>query len=423
MNRFNNIAVIGAGISGLTIARLIDKESSVTIFETSNRPGGLIKCDKINGCLFHTCGGHVWNTKNEEVSNFFWKHFNRETEFIKSDRNSTIFMPDGSIVPYPIENHLFKLGENSLKQIISELIAISNAQDDALEYADFEDFLIKRFGRTLYELYFRPYNEKIWRTDLYKIPISWLEGKLPMPTPEEIFYNNILKIEEKSFVHSTFWYEKENGSQFIADRLSENLNIIYDSHIEKMTYTSNKWMINGSLFDAVIYTGNIRELPMALNGVDIGLFNDEILSLESHGTTTVFCALDKNPYSWIYLPDSKYNAHRIICTGNFSESNNTSGKFTGTIEFTDYLSYDDIIHQLKLIPLHPEYITHKFNPTTYPIQNSGTRKMISALKQKLSESNLFLCGRFAEWEYFNMDKAMESAIRLSLMLNNRQWIS
>lgn len=412
MKKFKNIAVIGAGIAGLTIARLFDKETYVTVFETSNRPGGLIKCDRINGSLFHTCGGHVWNTKNEGVSDFFWKHFNRETEFIKSDRNSTIFMPDGNNISYPIENHLFKIGGGDLKQIISELIAINNVQDETIGYTDFEDFLIKRFGRTLYELYFRPYNEKIWRTDLKKIPLSWLDGKLPMPTPEEIFFNNILKVEEKSFVHSTFWYEKENGSQFIADRFSENLNIIYESHIEEMTYTSNKWMINGDVFDAVIYTGNLRDLPKALDGVELGLFNDEISSLESHGTTTVFCALDKNPYSWIYLPDPKYYAHRIICTGNFSKSNNATGQFTGTIEFTDYMSYEDILHQLKLIPLQPQYITHRFNPTTYPIQKLGTREMISALKKKLSESNLFLCGRFAEWEYFNMDKAMESALNL-----------
>lgn len=65
-----------------------------------------------------------------------------------------------------------------------------------------------RFGNTLYDIYFQPYNEKVWRRDLTQVPLSWLEGKLPMPTVEEMIYNNINHIEEKQFVHSTFWYEK-----------------------------------------------------------------------------------------------------------------------------------------------------------------------------------------------------------------------
>lgn len=76
-------------------------------------------------------------------------------------------------------------------------------------------------------MYFQPYNEKVWRRDLTKVPLSWLEGKLPMPTVEEMIFNNIKKVEEKKFVHSTFFYAKNHGSQFIADRFAEGLNIQY----------------------------------------------------------------------------------------------------------------------------------------------------------------------------------------------------
>ena len=135
--------------------------------------------------------------------------------------------------------------------------------------------------------------------------------------------------------------------------------------------------------------------------------------MEYHGTTTVFCEIDKNPYSWIYLPDTKYDAHRIICTGNFSATNNVHPRSTGSIEFTDEKKYDSILEQLSPMPLHPRYITHKYNRLTYPIQHSYTRKMIAALQDHLHNDNLFLCGRFAEWEYYNMDKAMESALKVA----------
>lgn len=51
------IVVIGAGVSGLSIARLlVDGGNKVTVIEKENKPGGLIKCDNINGCLYHKVG-------------------------------------------------------------------------------------------------------------------------------------------------------------------------------------------------------------------------------------------------------------------------------------------------------------------------------------------------------------------------------
>ncbi|EXZ03053.1 hypothetical protein M072_4591 [Bacteroides fragilis str. DS-208] len=39
--------------------------------------------------------------------------------------------------------------------------------------------------------------------------------------------------------------------------------------------------------------------------------------------------------------------------------------------------------------------------------------MISSIKSSLEGDNLFLLGRFAEWEYYNMDAAMEAALDLA----------
>ena len=64
------------------------------------------------------------------------------------------------------------------------------------------------------------------------------------------------------------------------------------------------------------------------------------------------------------------------------------------------------------MPYHPEYLSHKFNPYTYPIQTHSTRRMIRQLKHELSKSNFYFTGRFADWEYYNMDAAMAAAMQL-----------
>lgn len=367
----------------------------------------------VNGNLFHTCGGHVFNSKRQDVLDYFWSFFNQDDEFTKADRNSVVFFSNEFHVPYPIENHAYFFDDRTIENIIDDIIKMFS---DKSTPRNFEEFLIGRFGKTLYELYFCPYNQKIWKCDLSDVSLTWLEGKLPMPTPQEILFNNIKKVEEKKFVHSSFWYEKKGGSQFIADRFAQGLNIRYSSEVQNIERVDNFWYVNGDSYDIVVFCGNIKELPSIMpNCSQIEKYASQIENLKYHGTTSVFCEIDANPYSWIYLPNSNYDAHRIICTGNFSKSNNAinSNRITGTIEFTDFIDEGEILLQLKDIPLNPYFLTKKFNKYTYPIQDNNTRSMLRELKNELQPLHFYTVGRFADWEYYNMDVAIGAAMNLS----------
>lgn len=405
------IAIIGAGISGLSIAQMLKDDHELSIFEADSRAGGMIKCDTVNGNLFHRTGGHVFNTKRRDVLDWFWKHFDKEKEFTKAQRNSAVSMEDGLTIPYPIENHAYMLGENKLKTIIEDWLSIANSSNQ--EPANFEEFLRGRFGETLYKLYFQPYNYKVWRRSLTQIPLSWLEGKLPMPTVSEMIYNNINHVKEQTFVHSSFYYPLKGGSQFLANRLAEGLPVKYNTPVCNIEKAEKSWKINEEQFDKVIFCGNIKQLPSLLKEQAVMKAHKKMIDgLESHGTTSVFCEISANDYSWIYLPSNKHKSHRIICSGNFSANNNTQGILTASIEFTDFMSKEDILDNLNRIPYHPKYLAHHYEQYTYPIQNSTTREMITTLKKNLQKENIYLLGRFAEWEYYNMDVAIGAALDL-----------
>lgn len=417
------IAIIGAGVSGLSAAHFLNDKYEVTVFEKDDRPGGLIKCRRVNGSLFHTCGGHVFNSKRQDVLDWFWSKFMRDEEFSKADRNSCVFMDKGDSslehidIPYPIENHMYLFDETIQKSFYKDLDEIDSVKGVNAKFTDYDsfgNFLRWRFGKTLYNLYFEPYNKKVWRRDLNSVPMSWMEGKLPMPTTQEMRENNANKVEEKAFVHSSFWYEKVNGSQFLADKLAEGLDIKYNTDITSLIYHEGKWKVNGASFDKVIFCGNIKDLVKMVDGINVNEYKDSIEKLEYHGTTAVFCEIDKNPYSWIYQPSRKHESHRIICTGNFSKTNNSEdlpdNRMTATIEFTDAISQEDIIDNLSRIPLNPKYIEHKYNKYTYPIQDANTRQLIKNLKSSMKVFGLYFTGRFADWEYYNMDVAMGAAM-------------
>ena len=114
--------IVGAGISGLSIGQVLKEYGhDVQLFEADSRPGGMVKCDRVHGHLFHRTGGHVFNTKRQDVLDWFWSHFDKKDEFTMADRNSVVSMADNTIIAYPIENHAYQLSDEMMKNFINDI--------------------------------------------------------------------------------------------------------------------------------------------------------------------------------------------------------------------------------------------------------------------------------------------------------------
>ena len=276
-------------------------------------------------------------------------------------------------------------------------------------------------GETLYDCYFGPYNQKIWNIDLNKVPLDWLEGKLPMPKVEDTLLNNILKKEEVNMVHSTFYYPVRDGSQFIINRLAEGLDINLSYEVTAIKHQDGVIIINNGehAADVLVYCGDVRKLHSIVKIEDACLAASlmAVKDLASNGTSNVLCETDDNDISWLYLPENKFKAHRIIYTGNFSETNNGSGhRKTCVVEFSGAYQKQEIMNELKLLPGNLKAISFNYEPNSYIIHEKDTKSKISTLKKQLEKYNIFLLGRFAEWEYYNMDKCIEGAMELKKIL-------
>lgn len=404
----SRIAVIGGGISGVSAARILSEKHEPTVFEAQSKPGGLVRCDRIEDNLYHRVGGHVFNAKNPKVHEWFWQFFDRDREFLKAERNAQILIKD-RYVGYPIEDHLFQMDATTVERVVEELIQ----KDEDFAPRNFAEFLQHQFGPTLFSLYFKPYNEKIWKQDLSQISLEWLEGKLPMPEVEHILLHNILRKEESEMVHSQFFYAQSGGSQFIIDRLSEGLDIQINSPVKSFERNEKgEWLIHGQAFDHVVYTGDLRKLQAAIQ-----LYLPEleaVQDLASNGTSSVFCECDPTDISWLYLPDPSIKAHRIIYTGTFSADNNRgSDRITCVVEYSGWVSEEERRQELSRLPGNLKPLDYNYEANSYVIQKPDTAAKVHAARQALKAQDFHILGRFGEWEYYNMDKAIEAAMRIS----------
>ena len=411
------LAIVGTGITGLSSGQLLKDKFDVTLFEKAPLAGGLIKCERIQDSLFHRVGGHVFNSRRTDVLDWFWGFFDRDNEFLKANRNAKIWM-GGKLIGYPLENYLFQLDRPVVDAILDDLLKI-NASGPAKkpdEYPHFEAFLKGNFGETLYNLYFKPYNQKIWNTDLSQVPLGWLDGKLPMPNLKQMLMSNIIKQEEGDMVHATFYYAKEEGSQFIVNRLAEGQNVRTGSPIKTLEKTASGWLVNGEAFDKVIFTGDVRDLSgMLVNpSSDVAEAAVAVKNLPSNGTSNLFCETDPTDISWLYLPDADIQAHRIIYTGTFAPSNNRgSQRMTCVVEFSGKHDRAFMEEQVKRLPGNLKGLDHNYEPNSYVVQQADTRANIQRLKDLMEPQGFFLAGRFAEWEYHNMDKAIEASMAVA----------
>src|SRR5258705_129283 len=167
--------VLGGGPAGLTAGYLLGKSGrEVVVFEAEDQVGGLAKTVEIDGYRFDL-GGHRFFTEVTEVDDLW--HEILGDEFLRRPRMSRIYW-NNRYLDYPLRGGdvIRKLGPVELARCMASYLRAAAKRGKVDE--SLEDWVTNRFGKRLYQLFFKSYNEKVWGVPPSEIRAEWAAQRI-----------------------------------------------------------------------------------------------------------------------------------------------------------------------------------------------------------------------------------------------------
>ncbi len=505
------VLVIGAGPAGISFAdKLIElsDEFSITIIEKSQYIGGISKTVNFEGNRIDI-GGHRFFSKSDEVMHWWAQKFPVSIEDTKQDielkyQGKTRGIPDGFRIANAKEqetsnvllvrnrksriihekklyDYPLKLNKKTLMNIgIAKLIQVSlsyiKSKAKSSEPKSLEEFIISRFGNTLYKMFFESYTEKVWGRHPSEISAEWGAQRIKGLSIRKIFQDvatksfaklkkeNQIDISQKKVETSLiekFLYPKYGPGQiweFVANELkqNENVTIHMNSKITKIKvyaesekvdvqYSNTQGSVSILSCDYVISTMPISQLveSLTINGKGTELsastidsarklpYRDfitvGILLLNFHGPKGE--TLDD---TWLYVQEPNVKVGRIQIFNNWSPFmvNNKEHKWVGLEYFCQQgdelwsMSTDQLIElainelcELGLC-IESDFLkgTVLKEEKTYPAYFDSYSDINSIKEELVRIKPLFLIGRNGMHKYNNQDHSMLTAFRTAELL-------
>jgi protoporphyrinogen oxidase len=431
------IAILGAGVSGLALARfLIDAgypRHDVQLFEAAAHAGGLCASKTVDGFTYDVTGGHILYSKDAEAMRWMKAQAGGEDAFVLRQRHTKIRFGD-RFVHYPFENGLGDLPPQANFECLKGYVEAwhRRALDGTQAPADFAGWVRWRFGDGIAAHFMTPYNEKIWKRDLCELSSDWVAGRVP-DAPIEDVLRAAVGIRTEGYVHQAhFYYPKRGGFQAITDGIGSGVRdrVRLATPVTEVRHNGAAWRVNGEDFDRVVCTLPLGDVPGILRDVPADVAA-AMRGLQFNSITCILLALERPEHpdlSWVYLPHPEQGpTNRVTYMSNYSPGNAPAGKTSFLCEVTHRPGEtpgpeleQEVIAGLEHAGLvRREEILFSDRTTTrhaYIVFDHGFAERRRAALDWLEQQGIAPLGRFGRYDYDNSDQCVIKARALAQRL-------
>jgi protoporphyrinogen oxidase len=428
------VAVIGAGPAGITAAYQLSKEiSSVDLYEAGPSVGGLAKSVELWGQTVDI-GPHRFFSSDTRV-NSLWLEVVKE-DYAMVNRLTRILYKN-NLYYYPIKalDALSKLGlfEAARCMLSFGMERIFPTRDKST----FEGWVRSRFGKRLYEIFFKTYSEKLWGIQCNELDADFAAQRIKKLSLWEAAKAALFGDKNKK--HKTlvdeFAYPLE-GTGMVYNRM-ENLikekggNVFLKTPVKRVIVeggvAKGLELENG---EVKYYDHIISSMPITLLVSRIDEAPEQIKNLNAQlrfrNTIIVFVEVDATNLfedNWLYVHSTDLRTGRITNFRNWVPQ--LYKDKTTSILALEYWCYDEddfwkwtdeqlnklgeeeirktgLIGDAKILHAHTYRI-----PRCYPVYSKGYKEILNPVEQYLSSiQHLHVIGRYGAFKYNNQDHSI-----------------
>ncbi|AHF00203.1 FAD-dependent oxidoreductase [Thioalkalivibrio paradoxus] len=404
------IAILGAGISGLSLGWLLSKIGKrVTLFEATDRIGGLARTFEWHG-IPCDIAPHRLYTRDRELIGMI----GALVPLREHRRNSRILMRD-RVVQDPINpiELLLRFDRRTGARLLWGYLTRPNLPEDS-----FESLALNRYGRGLYDVFFEPYTRKMFGVPPSRISVAWGREKL-----RSSGLLDAIRRRSKTFF-STFHYPAEGGYGRIAEAMHARIHgdVRLEAGVTGIERTGNR-------VTAVVYrrAGAMHRfecdrvfstLPASVLGRMLG----EEIPLRFRHIQLVYLYVKRPrvmPYQWVYFGDADVVINRMAEFRNFHDPSSGGDGTVLCAEVTADTSrpVEDVLAALERYRLldRSEVDDVLVLPESfgYPVYDRGFEVAKTQAEAAFSRyGNLHRVGRNAEFRHIEVDEDLESAIEM-----------
>ena len=447
------VVILGGGACGLSAAWELSRNGkNVVVIEAESSLGGLCRTIRYKGFNFDL-GGHRLISKNNGLLNKISELMG--DELLVSERTSAIRL-NGMEFQYPLsagdilQQTDLRFAARAFMDYAYQSIykKLKRTPDDS-----FEDWIINRFGNTLFNTFFKDYTSKLWGVPSSKLSSDWAAERISLLN----LWDVILRLcgREKNTPRTyrkTFFYPKQGIGQifeYIGKEVKKNGgNVILNAAFKRLLLDG--YNIKGVIYDRngksvsvycdlVISTIPITDLFYSLDKSGVCQdFNGALNALRYRSLRFLNILIDKSNISrntWTYIPEGKYIMTRIQEPKKRSPHNAPDGKTSLILEIpcfyndevwnmSDNLLFNRCIDDLsKLgIEIKSKVIDYFFTSVkhAYPIYQLDYKQHLEKLFSWIdSIENILISGRNGLFRYIFMDRAMEMGFETARVVQGK----
>lgn len=415
--------IIGAGLSGLSAAYHMG--SSYRVLEKEEAVGGLCRSVATRGYTFDLAP-HIFFSGSQYVNGLVNELLNGD--LIKQRRRAYIYLR-GAYFEYPFEVNLHGLPQ----EVIDECIEGARHRPE-IQPRNFMEWIKSTMGEGVAKHYMIPYNEKIWKYPLEEMNTDWIAGRVPLPSLEDMVKGAQGKVDRDYGPNAYFQYPRLGGTGAIPNAFAKR--------VKEISLHSNVFEIRplGKQLD-VLYTLNGEPKRLEADGVLSSAPLPELVKMIKSAPEEVIKASERLVYNsliclnigvdreaisdkhWLYFPEKEYIFNRISYPMNLSPETTPKCRNSIVVEVTYRGTKPDLNETkqrvreglIKAEILREEDKLEVFDALdfkyAYVIYDSQHRRNVNLIQSYLKSIRVSSMGRYGEWEYLNMDKAILSGKR------------